>query len=47
VLVGEWTSVEEFMAWFDDPKHPQMTAAMHEYWAGRAQHGVYDVAVQV
>jgi heme-degrading monooxygenase HmoA len=47
VLVGEWTSIEEFMDWFDDPKHPQMTAAMHEYWAGRAQHGAYEIAVRV
>jgi len=47
VLVGEWTSVKDFMAWFDDPKHPQMTAAMHEYWAGRAQHGLYEFAVRV
>jgi heme-degrading monooxygenase HmoA len=47
VLVGEWTTLEEFMAWFDDPKHPQMTAEMHDYWAGTAQHGVYDIAVRV
>ena len=47
VLVGEWSSREEFLAWFDDPKHPQMTQAMHQYWAGRAQHGVYDVVVRV
>lgn len=47
ILVGEWTSREEFLAWFDDPKHPQMTTPMRQYWAGRAQHGVYDVAVRV
>ena len=47
ILVGEWTSRAEFLAWFDDPKHPQMTAEMHEYWAGRAQHGAYDIAVRV
>lgn len=47
VLVGEWTSIDEFMAWFNDPKHPEMTSEMHQYWAGRAQHGLYDVAVRV
>jgi heme-degrading monooxygenase HmoA len=47
ILAGEWTSREEFQAWFDDPKHPQMTTPMRQYWAGRAQHGVYDVAVRV
>jgi heme-degrading monooxygenase HmoA len=47
VLVGEWTTREEFQAWFDDPKHPEMTTPMRRYWAGRARHGVYDVAVRV
>jgi heme-degrading monooxygenase HmoA len=47
VLVGDWTSREEFLAWFDDPRHPETTAPMNRYWAGRAQHGVYDVVVRV
>jgi heme oxygenase (mycobilin-producing) len=47
VLVGDWSSREEFQAWFDAPDHPAMTTPMRQYWAGRARHGVYDVVVRV
>ena len=44
VLVGEWTSREEFQAWFDAPEHQGTTTPMRQYWAGRAQHGVWEIA---
>lgn len=46
VLVGEWTSREEFQAWFDAPGHQETTTPMRKYWAGRARHGIYEVAVE-
>lgn len=47
VLVGEWSSRDDFQAWFDAPEHPAMTTPMRQYWSGRARHGVYEIAVRV
>jgi heme-degrading monooxygenase HmoA len=47
VLAGDWTSREEFEAWFDAPDHPGTTTPMRRYWEGTARHALYDVAVRV
>lgn len=47
VLLGDWTSLEEFQAWFDAPEHPDTTTPMRRYWAGRARHSLWEVAVRV
>jgi heme-degrading monooxygenase HmoA len=47
VVAGEWTSREEFQAWFDDPKHPDTTTPMRPYWQDTARHGIWDIAVKV
>lgn len=47
VLLSEWESKEDFLAWEDAPIHMQTTTPMRPYWAGRVERRIYDIAVRL
>lgn len=44
ILLSEWESKEDFLAWEDAPIHMNTTTPMRPYWAGRVERKIYDVA---
>ena len=44
ILLSEWESKEAFLAWEDAPIHRATTTPMRQYWAGRVERFIYEVA---
>ena len=47
ILLSEWESKEDFLAWEDNPVHMATTTPMRPYWAGRVQRNIYEVAYRL
>jgi heme-degrading monooxygenase HmoA len=47
ILLSEWESKEDFLAWEDDPIHMNTTTPMRPYWAGRVVRNIYEVAYRL
>jgi heme oxygenase (mycobilin-producing) len=43
ILLSEWRSREEFLAWEESPVHRQLTTPMRPYWAGAIDRRIFDV----
>ncbi len=44
VLLSEWISAEQFLAWENAPVHRAVTTPMRPYWSGRVERRIFDVA---
>lgn len=47
ILLSEWGSKEQFLAWENDAIHMQTTTPMRPYWAGRSVRKIYEVKVRL
>lgn len=43
ILLSEWESQEQFLAWEDAPIHRQTTSGMRPYWAADVDRIIYEV----
>ncbi len=43
ILLAEWASREQFLAWADDPEHIQQSAPMFPYWVDSFERRIYEV----
>jgi heme-degrading monooxygenase HmoA len=46
LLLSEWESEEQFLAWEEAPVHRELTAPMRPYWAGHVERRIYHVAAR-
>jgi heme-degrading monooxygenase HmoA len=44
ILLSEWESKEAFLAWEESPVHVNKRSPMHQYWAGKVERIIFDVA---
>ena len=44
ILLSEWESWEDFLAWEDAPVHTEKRNPMTPYWSGKVERIIYDVA---
>lgn len=47
IVLSEWETKEQFLAWVDDPIHMEATTAIRPYWAGRVQRKIFDIRVRL
>jgi heme-degrading monooxygenase HmoA len=44
ILLSEWRSSADFLAWEDAPIHRQSTVPLRQYWAGAVERHIHEVA---
>jgi heme-degrading monooxygenase HmoA len=44
ILLSEWESKEDFLAWENAPVHTEKRNPMTPYWTGKVERVIYDVA---
>ncbi|WP_239309857.1 MULTISPECIES: antibiotic biosynthesis monooxygenase [unclassified Frankia] len=47
LLLSEWESEEQFLAWETAPGHREITSPMTPYWSGSFERRIYNIAARL
>ncbi|WP_131769360.1 antibiotic biosynthesis monooxygenase family protein [Candidatus Protofrankia californiensis] len=47
LLLSEWESEEQFLAWESAPAHREITVPMRPYWSGNFERRIYNLAARL
>ncbi|WP_131744857.1 antibiotic biosynthesis monooxygenase family protein [Frankia sp. Cppng1_Ct_nod] len=47
LLLSEWESEEQFLAWESAPIHQEITVPMRPYWSGSFERRIYNLAARL